>query len=197
VQERAEAVVEHSVALHLAQLYVGQGRIDAAQAEFEEVARRSPRPVAKLTTLGVLLQSQRNIDPARKRFEGALQIDPEAAVAANNLARIYSGTHGDLDAALQLALTAKRRLPDTVEVNDTLGRIYNKKGLPSLAVSTLKLSADKSPARAQYQYHLAPAYVSAGNQKRAALLLHQTLALEPNFDGAQDAREVLGSLGGR
>ena len=93
--------------------------------------------------VGLLLQAEGDLDGARGRFERVLEIDPEAAVAANNLAWIYAEHGGNLDVALHLAQVAQTRLPGVAEVTDTLGFIYYKRNLASLAVSTLKVSVEQ------------------------------------------------------
>ena len=130
----------------LGQLYASRGELDAARAQFETLASQSPKPVGALTMLGIILQAKGDVAAARDRFERALQIDPEAAVAANNLAWIYAETGGNLDVALQLAQVAQKHLPGVAEVGDTLGYIYYKKQLAPLAISTLTVSAEKDPA---------------------------------------------------
>jgi putative PEP-CTERM system TPR-repeat lipoprotein len=178
----------------LGQLYVAKHNIEAARVEFETLAERAPKPVAALTMVGILLQAEGKEDAARGRFERALQIDPEAAVAANNLAWIYAEGGGNLDLALQLARTAQKRLPGVAEVNDTLGFIYYKRGLAPLAVSTLNVSVEKDPSNATYRYHLGLAYASAGDPARARESLTRALALKSDFGGAAEARHLLSSL---
>jgi tetratricopeptide (TPR) repeat protein len=177
----------------LAQLYVFQHRLDEARAEFDALAKRSPKSVAAHTMVGVLLESKGDIDGARERFERVLQIDPEAAVAANNLAWIYTQRGGNLDVAMHLAQTAQKRMPEVPEVGDTLGFIYYKKNLVSLAISTLKVSAAKDPTNALYQYHLGLAYASSGDAVQARGSLTRALALKSDFDGADQARSLLSS----
>jgi len=177
----------------LAQLYVFQRKLDAARAEFDAMAERSPKSVAAHTMVGVLLESQGDIDGARERFERVMQIDPEAAVAANNLAWIYAQHGGNLDVAMHLAQIAQKRMPEVPEVGDTLGFIYYKKNLASLAISTLKVSAAKDPNNALYHYHLGLAYASSGDAQQARGSLTRALALKPDFDGADQARRLLGS----
>ena len=86
---------------------------------------------------------------ARARFERVIELDPNAPVAANNLAWIYAESGGNLDIALQLAQTAQRTLPDSAEVNHTLGYVYYKKNLFALAIPPLKASAEKDPSSAR------------------------------------------------
>jgi len=177
----------------LAQLYLFQHRLDEAKAEYEAMAARSPKSVAAHTMVGVLLESNGDIDGAREQFERVLQIDPEAAVAANNLAWIYAQHGGNLDVAMRLAQTAQKRMPEVPEVGDTLGFIYYKKNLASLAISTLRASAAKDPVNPIYQYHLGLAYASSGDTAQARGSLTRALALKPDFDGADQARRLLSS----
>jgi tetratricopeptide (TPR) repeat protein len=178
----------------LGQLYVMQGRLPEALVDFQALAAKSPKSVAAQTMVGIILQVQGKADAARESFEQVLRIDPEAAVAANNLAWMYAEHGGNLDVALHLAQTAQKRLANVPQVSDTLGFIYYKKDLLSLAISTLKKSAEKDSGNALYQYHLGLAYAKAGDAARARPLLTRALALKPDFDGAREARVVLGSL---
>src|SRR5262249_48350332 len=146
----------------LGQLYMVQRKLDAALTEFDALAKHSPKSVAAATMVGMILQSQGKVDEARERYERVLQIDPEAAVAANNLAWIYADHGGDLDVALNLAQTARKHMPDVAEVNDTVGFIYYKKNLSGLAISTLKVGAEKDPENPTVQYHLGLAFLSSG-----------------------------------
>ena len=178
----------------LGQILAAQGRLREAKVEFEAMAEKSPSPVAPLTMIGIILQAEGDDDGARQKFERVMQIDPDAAVAANNLAWIYADKGGNLDIALQLAQTAQKRLPEVPEVNDTLGFIYYKKNLVPLAILTLKVSAENDPGNATYQYHLGLAYAGAGDNARAKQYLTRALALKTDFEGSQDAKDRLNSL---
>jgi Tfp pilus assembly protein PilF len=179
----------------LGSLYVAQKKLDQARKEFEIITERQPNNVGAHTVVGMIFDVQNKRDEARARYEKVLDIDPEAAVAANNLAWLYSETGQNLDVALQLAQTASRRLPDHAAVNDTLGWIYYKKGLASLAVPPLEKSVSKEPNNAMFQLHLGLAYAKAGQNAKAKTLLEQTLARNPKIEGADEARRVLASLG--
>jgi len=178
----------------LGTLFASQGRLREARAEFEALAERMPKPVVPLTMIGLLLQAEGDHAGARTKFERVMQIDPQAAVAANNLAWIYADRGGNLDVALQLAQTAQKQLPDVAEINDTLGFIYYKKNLASLAISTLRVSAASEPGNPTYQYHLGLAYAGAGDSERAQQHLKRALSLNASFAGSQDARDRLSSL---
>jgi tetratricopeptide (TPR) repeat protein len=178
----------------LAQIYVAQGRLDEALAEFEELARRDARPIGALTFAGMVLQAQGKTSEAQTRYERALALDPQAPVAANNLAWIYAHSDGNLDTALQLARTAYGALRETPEVGDTLGVIYLKREQLPEAIEVLKSTVAKSPATSEYHYHLGQAYAKAGERAAAIEHLERALALDAKFDGAADARVLLDSL---
>ena len=107
--------------------------------------RTQPDSVAAHTMVAVLYEMQGNRAEARKRYERVLQIDSRAPVAANNLAYIYAEEGGNLDVALQLAQTAKQKLPDVPEVTDTVGWVYYKKDLPGLAIPLFEQALAKAP----------------------------------------------------
>jgi putative PEP-CTERM system TPR-repeat lipoprotein len=180
----------------LGKMYYQQGRLDLARRELETYVNRAPNSVPANTMLGTILQLQGKNPDARARYNKALQIDPRAAVAANNLAWIDATTDGNLDLALQLAQTAKARLPNRHEVDDTLGWIYYKKGLSSLAIESLSQSVQKQPDNPSYNFHLAMAHHQSGNNAEAKKLLEKALKSNANFAGAEEARKLLEQMTG-
>jgi tetratricopeptide (TPR) repeat protein len=178
----------------LGQLYLKQQNLDQALREFDSLAERHPNPVAALTMAGIILQAQGRNESARQRFEKALAVDPRAAIAANNLAWMYADSGENLDIALQLAQSAVAGLPESAEALDTLGWVYYKKRLSSLAVSTFKRTVDKSPKSPIHHYHLGLAYAQAGEAALARGSLERALSLDSSFPGAEDARRTLSGL---
>jgi tetratricopeptide (TPR) repeat protein len=176
-------------------MFASQKRLDEARAEFEKLAQARPQAAAgSYTLIGILYQAQNRNADARAAYEKAIASDSRAAVAGNNLAWLYAEEGGNLDVALELARTAKAQLPGRPEVNDTLGWIYYKKGLASLAVPPLEDAVNAAPKNAEYRFHLGLAYAKAGNATKAGEELRQALALNPTFAGAEEARKVLASL---
>jgi tetratricopeptide (TPR) repeat protein len=180
--------------LDLTHLYVQQNNLDAARTELESIVARQPKAVWAHTMIAVSLQLQNRLSDARQRYETALGIDPNAAIAANNLAQMLADEGQNLDRALNLAQAAKRQLPDSPEVNDTLGSVYLKKGLANLAVAPFEFSVRKQPGDPTYHYHLAMAYIESGDQAKGRSALERALALKPDFDGSVDARRMLAGL---
>jgi Tfp pilus assembly protein PilF len=178
----------------LGQLYVQQNKPGPAIQKFEELGKRQSKPVVAYTMIAMILQTQGKSAEAQTRYEKVIEIDPRAAVAANNLAWMYAEGGGNLDTALQLARTAKEQLPDTPQVNDTLGWIYVKKALPSLAVPLLQAAVEKDANNATYHFHLGMAYKNSDPVKAKASL-EKALKLNPNFEGSAEARKALAEIG--
>jgi len=178
----------------LAELYARQNRLPEATKELEQFVARRPKDVGMQTAIGLLLEAQNKKDDARRQYELVLGIDRHAAVAANNLAWLYVSNGENLDMAMQLAKTAKAGLPDSAEIDDTLGWIYYKKDLIALAVPALVESAKKNPTNAVMQYHLGMAYAKAGEKEKARQSLQRAFSISSNFEGADEARRTLNSL---
>ena len=116
-------------------------------------------------------------------------------MAANNLAWLYAEKGQNLDAALQLAQSAKAELPELSEVNDTLGFVYLQKKLPDLAVVPLREAVQKDPGNPIYRYRLGLAYAQSGQNAQAREELTRALSIKSDFPGADEARRILKDLG--
>lgn len=178
----------------LGRMYYEQNRLDQAVDEARRLAAAQPKSAGAQTLLGFLLEMQGRLPEAQRHYQKALELDSRAGAAANNLAWLYATHGGNLDAALQLAQSAKVSLPDSPEVNDTLGWIFYKKGMKDLAVGPLEQAASGAPSRAVYHYHLGMAYLGTNSWEKARTSLKQALSLSATFEGADEARTVLATL---
>jgi tetratricopeptide (TPR) repeat protein len=178
----------------LALLYLEQRRIDQARAEFAGIAQRDPSNVPARTMLGILLAQQGKEDEAIKVYEATANGTANAPVAANNLAFIYAQRGINLDVALQLATSAKQRLPNDPIVDDTIGWIYYKKDLPSLAVQPLESALKQLPNNAELLVHLGLTYAKLGDKEKARQALERALKLDPRVVGAEEAKRALASV---
>jgi len=131
---------------------------------------------------------------ARKHYEQVMQLDNSAPVAANNLAYLYAEEGGNLDVALQLAQTAKRRLPDNPAISDTVGWVYYKKGLPGLAIPLFEEALTKAPDSPVFRYHLGLAFLKSGDKVKARAALEMVTKNSPQAPEAAEARKALASM---
>ena len=87
-----------------------------------------------------------------------------------------------MDVALQLAQTARRGLPQTSNVADTLGWAFYQKGVYQSAITmfqeAIKLAEkNKEPDNATYHYHLGLAYAKAEKPSLAKQHLERVLKI--------------------
>jgi Flp pilus assembly protein TadD len=180
----------------LGDLYVGAGRWEEALHQFEQVAAREPRSVSVHTMIGMILQAQQRIDEAKRRYEQALALGPDAVAASNNLAWLLAEEGSDLDRAVRLASHATERQPEAAEYHHTLGWVHVKRHLPALAIPSLERAVELAPDNPTFRYHLGLAYEAAGDTGRARTAFEKALALDASFSGAGDAEVRLVSLRG-
>ena len=113
-------------------------------------------------------------------------------MAANNLAWRYAEDGGNLDVALSLAQTAKRKLPDSPEVSDTLGWIYLKKDLDTQAVDGVP---GQRAGQSQGARLSVPPGHGAGQDRqqgaRRPRRFDAALKLKPDYKEAAAARRAL------
>ena len=169
----------------LAQLYRRQGRLDQARAELESVVERDPSAIGARTMVGMLLEAQGKREEARKSYEVTVKGTENAPFAANNLAFIYAEQGTNLDVALQLATSAKQGLPDDPSVDDTLGWVYYKKDMASLALRPLQDSLRRRPDVPEVLYHLGMTYAKLGDKPKARETLARALKLNPKVGGGE------------
>jgi putative PEP-CTERM system TPR-repeat lipoprotein len=149
----------------LAQLYIRQQRVAEAIVEFDALAKRQSHPAAAMTMAAMLQQAQGKVADAQDRFERILLVDPNAAIASNNLAWIYAEAGTNLDTALQLAQSAANSLPHSADAQDTLGWVRYKKHQPASAVEAFEKSIQMDPQNPLYRQHLALAQREAKESK--------------------------------
>jgi len=178
----------------LAQIYMGQKRLPEARSNLESIIAKRPDEVGPQTLVGMLYEAEGNRAEAKKRYERVLKIDPRAAVAANNLAFRYAQDGGNLDTALQLAQTAKERLPNAPEVDDTLGWVYYKKDLAGMAVPLFEQASRKQPENAEFQYHLGVSALKAGELSKGRKALEQAIKLGSDPAITAEAKKALAEL---
>ncbi len=99
--------------------------------------------------LGIIFSMKKQLNLAELHYRKALEINPDFAPAANNLAYLLSIQDKNIDEALGYARKAKERLPEEPSVMDTLGWIYYKKALYDSAIGEFKDSLEKMP-KSQY-----------------------------------------------
>jgi Flp pilus assembly protein TadD len=127
-------------------------------------------------------------------YEHVLRLQPDNAIALNNLAYQMAESGNDLDQALTMAQRAKQQRPTDNNVADTLGWIYIKKNLSDSAIGIFRDLVQKEPERATYRYHLAMALYQKGDKAQARKELEVALKSNPAKDEAAKIRDLLAKV---
>jgi Flp pilus assembly protein TadD len=125
-----------------------------------------------------------------------LNLNPQHPLASNNLAKLMIQTGGNLDVALSLAQTARRGMPNSPAVADTMAWIDYQKGAYQSAIGLLQEALSlqeksRAPDNADIHYHLGMAYAKNGQTALARQQLERALKLNPN---ATDTKRQLAQL---
>jgi len=160
----------------------------------EQATKALPDNAAVATNLALLYDAANDLPKARTYYEKALKIDSNNPLALNNLAYLITETNGDLNQAMTYATEAKQRLPNFLEVNDTIGWIYLKKNIPNSAIDEFKRLVTEAPLNATYHYHYAMALQQKGDSVSAKAQCEMGLANRPPKVLEQQIRTLEASL---
>ncbi len=193
VDRKSAAAADLYVRLGETQALTGniQGAIDAMQKARDIL----PNNATILNSLAVMLDNAGQKKEAKVAYENALRLESENPVALNNLAYIIAQSPGgDLDQALTFAQRANQRLPEQVEIADTLGWIYLKKNLPDNALEIFRNNVTKSPNNPTYRYHLGMALYQKGDKVHAKQELQNALGRNPSKEEESNIKELMAKI---
>jgi len=181
--------------LRIGETYRKLGDLPGALPYLERARQLRPDSAAALHSLAVLYDSLGRRREAKDLYEASLRIDGQNAFALNNLASYILDTGGDLDQALTYAQRARQQNPDRLEIADTVGQIYLKKGLVDNAIEIFHDLVRRNPKEWQYRYHLGIALLGKGEKAKARAEFETALASHPAMADASRMRELISSLG--
>lgn len=173
-----------------------QGKLDDAVHYYQQAARLAPGASPVLIKLGLAHQLSRQWGKAEAAYLRAIESDPKAADAYNNLAWLAMQQGKRKDEAVTWAGKAAQLKPDSPAYLDTLGWAYQNRGELDKAAETLRKAVSLQPALADAQYHLGIVYAVQGRKVEAVSALRRALEIDATFPMAADARARLKALGG-
>jgi len=176
----------------LAELSLINRDIDKAISYYEKALELKSDP-GILVKLGLLYEERGNTSAVEKIYTKLITDHDDLFIGYNQLAWFYTKNNIKLEKAMSLAKQANELQPGNASILDTLGWLYYKKG--NLKSAEEKLSeARQILASPSVLYHLGAVNKAKGNLKTAKKYINKALSINPNFDEASAAREMLKSL---
>jgi len=168
-----------------------KGDLNGSADVFRRCAQAAPNSTVCPLELGLLLEATGRRDQAKPIYEQILKLNPDEAVALNNLAYIKAEEGSDLDQALTMAQRARQRMPESNDVSDTLGWIYIKKNLSEDAVRLFSDLVRKAPGDYRYHYHYGMALMQKGDRASARKEFELALQDKPSRGDEDKIRDLL------
>ena len=163
--------------------------------QMNAVLAKKPDDFRALLVTGMIYSQMKEFNKARDAYEKVIAASPTHVLALNNLAFIYAEKLNDLKRASDLAQKARSNAPTNPSVLDTLGWITYKQGDYKQAADLLRESVAKSPDNPEIQFHLGMAEYMMGRTDVARAALEKAVGSATDFDGKDEARRRLASLG--
>ncbi len=164
-----------------------------AEDIFRAILKNDSKYTRALHSLAILLGMTGRSEEAADLYRKLLEIEPDNAVAINNLAWIMCENQGQPQQALEMAQKGLKIAPDYIDLIDTRGMIYFRLGQFQKAVQDfskcVELYPGSSPQIAASRFHLAKAYVSLKENAKAIGYLKQVIDLK-NQTGGLTAEEL-------
>jgi tetratricopeptide (TPR) repeat protein len=181
--------------IKLGETYRRMGDQNTAIEYFRKAKDLNPNDPMTYVPLAVMLDTVGRKAEAAGLYEQLLKLQPDNPVALNNLAYTLAETGGNLDEALTLAQRARQKLPQDLNVADTLGWIYIKKNLAGNAIDIYKELTTKDPNNPTFRFHMAMALVQKGDKPQARRELQTALRNKPSKEEEGKIKELIAKIG--
>jgi len=164
---------------------------DVAADDYARLLKASPRD-AQITLKLAMVSDRLNRDAEAERlYKEALNLNPNLAVAYNNLAFKAAQRRANLDQALIWARRAVELGPNVPHFRNTLGEVYRARGQQKEATAAFEAATKLSPPLAEAFFNLGMSRRDAGKEKEALAAFSRALKISSTFEGADVARRYV------
>jgi tetratricopeptide (TPR) repeat protein len=196
VLENLEPESEGAGYLHLriGETYRRKGDAEAAIASLTRASTLLPDRPAVLGTLALVLDGSGKKEEAERAYRATLQLDPDNAIAMNNLAFLLAERGEDLDHALGFARRAGELMPEDADMIDTAGWVQMKRKQTDAALGLFAQAWGKAPGNEGYRQHLLLALAGKAEGNAAMDELKALLAGESSAANVRKISDLLKSM---
>ncbi|MCC6609948.1 MAG: PEP-CTERM system TPR-repeat protein PrsT [Burkholderiales bacterium] len=168
------------------------GKRGEADAFAQKWLKENPKDAAFQLYLGDRSLATKDYAQAAKHYHAAVELQPESAVALNNLAWVSAQLKDPK--AVEYAEKALALAPGSPAVQDTLGWMLAEKGELARGVDLLKQAAAGAPNAGEIRLHLAKALIKSGDKNGARQELEAVVKLEQQPAARAEAEKLLATL---
>jgi len=179
--------------LRIGETYRRKGDLPAAVQSLTRASQLLPDKPVVIGTLALVLDSSGRKSDAARAYQAAIDLDPENAIAMNNLAFLLAEQGDDLDHAWRLAQRAVDLSEDDADVIDTAGWVQWKRKQIDAAVGLFALALSKDPDNADFRKHL----MMALSARQDAVAGEARAMIEGANGDSQKIKDALRSLTAR
>ncbi len=187
----AESVVRLVVR---AETLVAIGELDAARVALEEATKTAPNVAPFELQLGLLYEQAGQVDRAAERYQRVLDVQPNNAIALNNLAYSIAVRRKAPAEALPLAKRAAAGAPNDGTVLDTLAWIEHLLGDDVTAAKQIAQAVVRASGNPEIRLHAAVIYAASGARAVTEIELKEALRLDPSLETRDEVRQVRSAL---
>jgi tetratricopeptide (TPR) repeat protein len=167
-------------------------QVVAAEQEIQDALKAQPDYVPALMAEAAARLQRSDTKSAAAAYSQVLQKYPDFAPAAKRLAAIYAANPDDISKAYDLAMKARKTLPDDPELARTLARVSFARKDFAYAIQLFQQSAAKQPLLADDLYYLGIAEMEAKQDAKGRATLQDALAAGLQDPLAGEAKKRLG-----
>lgn len=175
------------------------GRLEESAVIYTQLLLKQPDLAIAWINLGNVHRQSGRPDAAEEDYRTALDIEPEAVDALNNLAWLLFEEGGDLEEAERLARQAVAGGgPDPYLAQDTLGQILLERGRCDEATRVFKQALRSAPAdptsHGWLLFGLGQAHRDCGRLQPARENLEEALSVSQDAELSQEISRALGGI---
>ena len=182
--------------LEWAGLWRSQKKPDTAVQVLQEGLHANPDSEELQMLLAAVYSDAGHIDSAISSYEAVLRLNSKNVLAANNLAAMlvdHKRDQASLEKAFALSRDFEKEAPHPLFL-DTLAWVRLKMGQQEEALRLMKSAVERSPNTAILNFHLGVAFFQTGQSTEARHYLTKALKSSEQFQGRQEAEQVLAQI---
>lgn len=189
-QQRAPTSGDVALRLHAALLAGGKtGEADRLATDW---LKSQPKDTAFIYYLGDQALARNDLPGAEARYRAVLELQPENALAMNNVAWLL--TKQGKPGALPLAEKANQLMPERAPLLDTLSIALEQENQLPKAIEVQKRAIAVDPKDGTLPLRLAKLYIKSGEKDRARAELEALAKLGDKFKGQAEVATLLKTL---